>query len=157
MYLAALGLALSFGFVVLFGAPYLPTKKQQVLTALDLLNLKPGQRLLELGAGDGKVTMEALRRGIDVTAIELNPILCIIIWLRSWRFRHHVTIKCGNFWHTSWGEYDAIYTFLLEKYMSRLDKKIIQENKKVMLATFAFQIPDKAPIDEKNGVYLYRY
>lgn len=157
MYLAALGLVLSFGFVVLFGAPYLPTKKQQVLAALDLLNLKPGQRLLELGAGDGKVTMEALRRGINVTAIELNPILCIVIWLRSWRFRHHITIKCGNFWHNSWGDYDAIYTFLLEKYMSRLDKKIIQENKKVMLATFAFQIPGKAPIDEKNGVYLYRY
>ena len=46
-------LVISFGFVVFVGPPYLPTLDKQVRTALDLLDLKKGQTLLELGCGDG--------------------------------------------------------------------------------------------------------
>lgn len=146
-----------FGFVVLFGAPYLPTTKKQIDTALELLDLKKGQRLLELGAGDGSVSLAALRRGLKVTAIELNPILCLIIYLRTYRYRSNILIVWGSFWQVKWGEYDGIYTFLLDKYMERLDKKIIQENKSVKFASFAFRIPDKQIEAEKDGVFLYSY
>ncbi len=37
-----------FGFVVAFGAPYLPTLGKQQQQALELLGLKPGQTMLEL-------------------------------------------------------------------------------------------------------------
>jgi hypothetical protein len=48
-----------FAGVLTVGAPYLPTLKQQVVTALELAQLKPGQSLLELGCGDGKVVLAA--------------------------------------------------------------------------------------------------
>lgn len=146
-----------FGFVVLFGAPYLPTTKKQIDTALELLDLKKGQRLLELGAGDGSVALEALRRGLKVTAIELNPILCLIIYLRTYRYRSNILIIWGSFWQVKWGDYDGIYAFLLDKFMERLDKKIIQENKSVKFASFAFRIPDKQIEAERDGVFLYSY
>lgn len=155
--LIAIIIILLFGFVVFFGAPYLPTTQKQVSAALDLLNLQKGQILLELGAGDGKVSIEALKRGYRVTAIELNPLLCIVIFFRTLRYRSSITIKCGNFWHVSWGDYDGIYTFLLDKYMKRLDTYIIRQNKRVMLASFAFKIPQKQILAEKDGIYLYNY
>ena len=49
----------SFAAVLLVGAPYLPTLRPQVLTGLDLLHLKKGQTMLELGCGDGRVLLEA--------------------------------------------------------------------------------------------------
>jgi hypothetical protein len=155
--LTAVGLTLVFAFVILFGAPYLPTLSKQAHTALELLDLKNGQVLLELGAGDGSVALLALRRGLKVTAIELNPLLCVVIWLRTWRYRREITIKCANFWTTDWGRYDGIYVFLLDKFMKRLDKKIIQTRQTIPLASYTFTIPGKKADDNRDGVYLYRY
>jgi SAM-dependent methyltransferase len=45
-----------------------------VLTVdFDRLSVNPGDRLLDLGAGQGRHTFEALRRGAEVTAVDLNP------------------------------------------------------------------------------------
>ncbi len=149
---------LLFGFVVIFGAPYLPTLKPQSQAALDMLGLKPGQTLLELGAGDGSVVVAAAERGLKVVAYELNPALVLVAKIRTWRHKN-VKIIWGNYWNTSWPEAEGIYVFLLDKYMKKLDKKIIQTypRKKIKLASHAFQIPGKNAIKTKNGVFLYHY
>lgn len=151
-------LVISFGGVLLFGAPYLPTLSPQVAIALDLAKLKPGERLLELGCGDGKILIAAAQRGFQVTGYELNPLLAAVCWLRTRRYRRQVTVKCGDFWRMQWPPADAIFTFLLPRYMNKLDKKIIQYNHKpVKLVSFAFTIPEKAPVVSKSGVHVYQY
>lgn len=95
-------LAVCFGGVVFFGAPYLPTLSPQVKAALDLAGLKKGDHLLELGCGDGKVVLAAARRGINVIGYELNPILAAVAWLRTWRYRKNVRIVWGDFWNKVW-------------------------------------------------------
>lgn len=150
----------SFSFVVFVGPPYLPTLAPQVKSALDMLKLKPGQTMLELGCGDGKVLVAAAQRGWKVTGIELNPILVLVCKLRTWRYRHLVTVRWGNYWDTKlWGEADAIFGFVLPKYMSKLDKIIEswRSGGEVTLASFAFKIPDKAIAQEDRGVFLYEY
>jgi len=157
IFLVLFTVVLLFSFVILFGAPYLPTTKVQVSAALDLLGLKKDQTLLELGAGDGSVSLAALRCGLKVTAIELNPILCVVIFFRTFSYRSKITITCGNFWRVEWGSYDGVYVFLLDKYMKRLDNKLIHEHFVGKLASFAFQIPSKKHALEKSGIYLYKY
>lgn len=158
-FLVVLGIIiLLFGFVVLFGAPYVPTLNLQVKTALKLANLKPGQHLLELGCGDGKVLVAAAKQGVRVTGYELNPILVIISWLRTVRYRKLVRVVWGNFWQVRLPKSDAIFVFLLPKYMDRLDKKITQQSSKpVKLVSFAFEIRGKVVDAQQDGVYLYRY
>jgi SAM-dependent methyltransferase len=147
-----------FSAVVLFGAPYVPTLKPQVKTALDLANLTPGQTLLELGCGDGKVLIAAAKQGINVVGYELNPLLAALAWLRTRRYHRQVKIIWGDFWHKPWPPAEAMFTFLLPKYMEKLNKKVIQyEHKPVKLVSFAFKIPNRQPDAEKNGVYLYTY
>jgi len=150
-------LVICFGFVVLFGAPYLPTHSKQIDIALDLLNLKKGQTLLELGAGDGKVALRALSRGLHVVAIEFNPLLCIIIWLRTRKYRGKIKIMCGNFWALRWPDADGIYVFLLDRYMKKLDTRITMRYKSIKLASYVFQVPEKAIKAQKDGVFLYNY
>lgn len=150
-----------FGFVLLRGAPYLPTLSKQVKTALDLIDLKPGQTLLELGCGDGKVLVAAAERGWNVVGYELNPILALIAWLRTRKYRGRVRVVCGDFWRAKWPPADAIFVFLLDSFMQKLDTKIVQSYPKpvkpVKLVSFAFQIPDREPKTQKNGLYLYEY
>ncbi len=155
------GLVLIFGFVVLFGAPYLPTKRRQIELALDMLNAKKGQSLLELGAGDGRMVLAAAKRGLQVTAYELNPLLCLVIAIRAWRYRRQVKVICGNYWYTDWPKSDYIFVFLLDRYMSRLDKKVIQKRNQwrapIKLASFVFRIPGRQAAAEKEAVYIYDY
>lgn len=147
-----------FGGVVLFGAPYLPTLGPQVRAALELVDLRAGDTLLELGCGDGRVLVAAAKQGLNVVGYELNPLLVITAWFRTRRYRKQVRIIWGNFWQKPWPPVDAIFVFLLPKYMPKLNTKVIQYPKKpVKLASFAFIIPGVKPIRQKDGVYLYTY
>jgi 16S rRNA A1518/A1519 N6-dimethyltransferase RsmA/KsgA/DIM1 with predicted DNA glycosylase/AP lyase activity len=156
--LAVLVLVLAFGLVVLFGAPYLPTLKPQTQAALDLIDLKPGQTLLELGSGDGRVVVAAAKRGLNVVGYELNPFLAAYSWLITRRYHQQVRIVCGNYWTKDWPPADGIFVFLLNRYMPRLDQKIVSEvNRPVKLVSFAFKIPGRTVDRQAKGVYLYRY
>ena len=157
--LAALVVAVLFGFVLMFGAPYLPTLSPQIKTALDLVDLQPGQHLIELGCGDGKVLIDAAERGARVTGYELNPLLAFIAWARTRRFKNNVKVVWGNFWRRRLPLTDVVFVFLLPKYMPKLDKKITQEysGSNVKLVSIAFKIQYKKPKKIENGVFLYEY
>lgn len=147
-----------FVFVIAFGAPFLPTLKSQVTKALDLVDLKPGQTLLELGSGDGRILIEAAKRGINSVGYELNPLLVVYSWLITWRYRKQIKIVWGNYWRKKLLPADGIFVFLLQPYMEKLDTKIAQESKKpVKLVSFVFYIPNKKPTKKKDGLLLYRY
>lgn len=147
---------LAFGFVLLFGAPYLPTLSRQQEAAFDLLDLKPGQTLLELGSGDGRMLVAAAKRGIKVVGYELNPILVLYSWLITRRYGDLVTIKMANFWRAKLPECDGIYVFLLDRFMAKLHKKIVQEiSIPVKVVSFAFEVPGVKHVTEKSGLYLY--
>lgn len=156
--LAVIIVVLAFGIVLFVGPPYVPTLGKQVQTALDLLDLKPGQTLLELGSGDGKVARAAAQRGLHVVGVELNPFLVIVARIRCWRYRSQVKIVWDDMWKARWPQADGIFTFLLQRQMVRLDKRItIWHTKPVKLASFAFFIPDKPPVSKFNGIFLYEY
>ncbi|HVS58262.1 MAG TPA: methyltransferase domain-containing protein [Candidatus Saccharimonadales bacterium] len=151
-------LILCFGFVLLFGAPYLPTLGKQVKVAIELMDLKPGQTLLELGCGDGKVLRAAAKQGWNAVGYELNPLLAAVAWLRTLRYRKQVKIVWGDFWRKDWPPCDGIFTFALPRFMPKLDKKIAQSTEHpVKLVSFAFTVPSKRPMASREGVYLYEY
>lgn len=147
-----------FVFVLLFGPPFLPTLRPQITIALDLLDLRPGQTMLELGCGDGRVLVAAAKRGLNVVGYELNPILVVVAWLATWRYRRQVRLVWGDFWRISWPEADGIFGFVLPRCMSKLHKKIMQySHRPLRVASFAFVIPEKKPQATEKGVYLYEY
>lgn len=156
--LAVIFLVLIFGLVVFIGPPYVPTLRRQVDAALDMLDLKEGQTLLELGSGDGRVMLAAAKRGLKVVGIEINPVLAALSWLITFRYRKQVRIIWGTYWGAPWPRADAVFTFMLPKYMSRLDRRMEQwRPERVLLASFAFAIPGKEPVEIRNGIYLYEY
>jgi len=148
----------AFTFVIIFGAPFLPTLKQQVPKALDLIDLQAGQTLLELGSGDGRILIAAVERELKVVGYELNPFLVLYSWLRTRKYGSQVKVVWGNFWHKKLPPTDGIFVFLLQPYMHKLDIKIMQEcSKPVKLVSFAFTIPDKKPTKKRGGLYRYDY
>ncbi len=143
--------------IVLVGAPYVPSKRLHIQAGLDLLNLKKGQTLVELGSGDGRVLREASKRGIKSVGYELNPILYVISWVLCWKHRSNVTIKLRNYWLSDLSSADGVFVFLAGTYMNRLDRKMLKSGKGVKLVSVGFKIPGKRPLKTRSAVHLYQY
>ncbi len=163
MWLLLFGIVvLLFGFVLLFGAPYLPTQRKQAQTALDLLDLQPGQTLYELGCGDGRVLRQAAERDLRAVGYELNPILVLVARVYTWRYRKSVKIVWGNFWRADLSAADGVFVFLLDRYMQQFDDKLKQrstlsDSKTLPVVSYAFKVPGKKPKRARNGLFLYMY
>ena len=151
-------LILVVGLGALFGPPYVPTLRLNMMTALDLLDLKEGQTLLDLGSGDGRVLLAAAQRGWNAVGIEVSPILVIISKIRTWKYRKQVRIIWGNYFFTKWPECDAIFSFMIQYQMKRLDERIEEwHTKPIKFASFAFEVPGKHAIAQRGGIFLYQY
>ncbi len=151
-------IVLLFGFVLLFGAPYLPTRRRQAQAALDLLELKKGQTLYELGCGDGRVLRQAAQRGLYAVGYELNPILVIAARCHTWRYHKRVKVVWGNFWYADLKKADGVFVFLLDRFMARLDQKLAEEiDKPIRVVSYAFKIPNRTHKVEREGMFLYEY
>ena len=159
MWLLACMLVLPFGYVLIFGAPYLPTRKKQANQALDLLKLQKGDVFVDLGSGDGAVLIEAAQRGMVCYGYELNPLVYLVSKLRTLRYRRQIKIYCRDFWQTPLPE-DAkgVFVFLLDPFMERLDNKLSSEmSHGGQLVSYTFKIPNKKAVKSKNAMYLYKY
>ncbi len=151
-------LVLPFGFVLLYGAPYLPTRQKQAKEALDLLSLKEGDIFVDLGSGDGAVLIEAARRGLICYGYELNPIVWLVSKIRTLKFGNQIHIYCRNFWKEPLPKNTkGVFVFLLDKYMPRLDAKLSSELKEGMVVSYTFAVPGKDPVKNDRALYLYKY
>src|SRR5690606_29473813 len=112
---------------------------------------------------DSRIQVEAAKRGIYSIGYELNPLLVVWARLRTWKYRAFVTVRWRNFWQVPLPVTDGVYVFLLDKYMDKLHTKIEHDmtlwtgKKQLNLVSFAFVLPDKKPVKEQNGLFLYRY
>lgn len=147
-----------FAMVIFFGAPYVPTLKQQQKEALDLLDLKTGQSLLELGSGDGRFLRATAKRGIKAIGYELNPILYLISLIATYQYRHLIKVHLANYWMAGWPKTDGMYVFLTQNHMAKLNKKVIQMNAHdIKVVSYAAQIPGRKAVKRQGAMFLYKY
>lgn len=140
------------------GAPYLPTLKKHRRQALDLLDLKPGQTLIDLGSGDGSVLAEAAERGIYAVGYEINPLLVAVARLKLRRHKKLTKVVWGNFWRKKWPPADGVFVFLTGKYMDKLDEQMQQRFAgDVKLVTYGFQLKSREPAKKAGAFFLYKY
>ena len=159
IWFALAAFALTFGSVLLFGAPYLPTMRRQREAALDLLDLKPGQVFYDLGCGDGRLLRAAAKCGLRAIGYELNPFLALVAWLSTRRYGSLVSVRWANFWRADISDADGVFVFLITPFMTKLDDFMRSQKftNQVKLASYAFQIPGRKPAKKSNGVFLYNF
>lgn len=145
------------------GAPLVPTKPTVAKRMIDLLALKPGQKLFDLGSGDGRLLILASKKGIKATGIEINPYVWllsqIVVFLSG--TSSLVKIILGNYWNTKLVDVDGIVVYGLPSIMGKLSKKLKTELKPgTKIISNSFQIPNlkflKEAVVSGTRIYLYR-
>ena len=149
-----------FFLTVLRGAPYVPTHRRKVEVALDLLKLQANDLMIDLGSGDGNVLKAAAKRGYQALGYEINPLLCMITWLRCLPQRSLVTVRWRDFWLSEVPPTaKGMFVFLVGPYMAQLGRKLeavmSQRKRPLRVVSYGYAIPGFTPKDFKNGLYLY--
>lgn len=151
------GVVLMFGLGAWLGAPFLPIRRVDTESILDLAGLKSGESLLDLGSGTGSLLRAGAKRGARCYGYEINPLLYLYSLVACYPYRREVRITFGNYWQTAWPETDVIYTFLIMRYMPKLSKRLDQIQRPTRFVSYVFPLPDRTPVHHNQNSYLYNY
>jgi SAM-dependent methyltransferase len=153
-------LVLAFGFVVFFGAPYVPSHRSDLDDAFDTLyKVTSRDLLLDLGSGDGIVLRAAARRGASAVGFELNPLLVAVSRLLSRRYPK-VTVRPANMWREHFPERTTlVYAFAVHRDVQKLADKLQHEANRLQrplhFISYGFEVPTLGKFKKTGAHFLY--
>ncbi len=168
-------LQLSFAIFIFYlciafvtGAPFVPSTNPTAQAMIKLAGIKPGMKVYDLGAGDGKLLFLAAREGATAIGLEINPLLVLWVWIKIWIKRvfsksfnpaDGVTVRWKNFWKADLSDADVVFVYLLPWRMERLAAKLKKECKPgTLIVSNSFIFPKWKIVrqDKTNHVYVFR-
>jgi hypothetical protein len=144
-----------------WGAPWIISDNEAIDRMLELADLKEGDIVVDLGAGDGRVMIRAVQN-YEVTAIgfEIDPIRCwlarFFIWRRGLRKKASVVWK--DIFQADFSMADAVLVYLTRESNKRLRPIFeVQLKPGTMVVSNAFAVPGWTPvkIDNVNLIFVY--
>ena len=118
-------------YIGITSAPFAASRKKIIRRALRLAKLKPNEKFYDLGSGDGRVLIVADKEfNALATGFELSwqwyLISKIKIFLSG---ATHARVFCKDFRTTTLRDADVIFSWLTQKAMEPLEKKLAEELK----------------------------
>ncbi len=124
---------------------------------MKLLDPKKGEKIVDLGSGDGKLLFEIANRGGRAYGYEINPIAYLISLFRTkiGGFKN-VKVYYGNFMNADLSKYDAVVIYGISTIMPRIERKLKSELKPgTRVVSNFFQFPNLKPVKKGGDVLLY--
>ncbi|MCX6764474.1 MAG: methyltransferase domain-containing protein [Candidatus Nealsonbacteria bacterium] len=168
-------ISLSFLFLILFfitilflralipflfwGALYAPTKEEKVKKMIELLNIKKGEKALDIGAGDGRLVIALASAGALATGFEISPFLVKLAQknIKKAGLEGKAFVYRKNFWKEDFSQYDAVTVYGIGYIMKSLEKKLKKELKQeARIVSNNFHFPTWEPIKKENNIFLYK-
>lgn len=156
---AIIGCALTL-YLLSQGAPYVPTRRKDALTALKIMGLPKGATIVDVGAGDGAVVKIAAEQGYDAVGIELNPILWLVAKMRTRRYRKQVRIVLGNAWRWELPpETKGVFLFTAGPFAARMQAWLRAEQerleKPLTVVSLGFPLPNETAVAQDGACIKY--
>ena len=142
--------------------PFVPTPERTIREMLTLAKLKPGETLVDLGSGDGRiVVIGAKNYAAHAIGVEKNFLLAFFS-------RLHIAMKGvsrsariirNDIFSIPLSQADVVTLYLLPAVNKKLEHKLKTELRKgSRVVSRSFPLPHWKPdiIDERNHIYLYR-
>ncbi len=150
----------------IIGAPWIPSTRAEVRRMLTLAHVQPGERVYDLGSGDGRVLI-AVAREFDAEAIGVEADLLRWLWTQA-RVRllnlrgpltGHVRVIWGNLFEADLRTADVVIVYLRQDTNTRLMHKLWRELRpgaRVISNTYIFPGREAARVDTEGApIYCY--
>ena len=127
--LAIFALVFLFLFPIWRGAAWVPSPPSTAVRMAVLSGAAPGQRVADLGSGDGRVLIALARRGAEAHGYEVNPLLVLLSRraIRRSGLGGRAFVHWKSFWRADLSPFDAITLFQGSFVMRKLERKVGQE------------------------------
>ncbi len=154
-----IGIIVLLAYSMLFGGPYAPVGEHKIEAMMKLLNVKKGERAVDLGAGDGRIVVELARRGAEAHGYEINPVLVFIgrkkikeAGLQGKAFMHMT-----DMWQVDLSKFSIVTVYLTAHVQPRLEKKFEKELQPgTRVVENYFKVPNWKPVKKLDTVYLFK-
>jgi precorrin-6B methylase 2 len=143
---------------LLLDIPYVPSAEERCKIMFALAEVKPGEKTIDLGSGDGRVVIGMARRGAEAYGVEIEPKRVKLGQnnLKKTNLEARAQIFHASFWDLDLSEFDVITLYGISSIMKRLEKKLQKELKPgARVVSNYFTFPNWKPAVEENHVYLY--
>ena len=154
-------LLFSFAYAGWRAAPWVPMWKNDLARFLELAEIKPGQKVYDLGCGDGRLICAAAQAGAQAVGLEISLFPYILAHLRILFSKSPARVKFKDFWNFNLGEADIIYFFLTQPVLLKMRAKLEKELKPgARVICYVWAIPGWQPIkisQTKNRPKMYLY
>lgn len=163
MFILALFLlaALWIFWPLVIGAQWIPTPRKVVREMLGFAGVGPGDTVIDLGSGDGRIIlMAASEFGADAVGIEADPLRVLItrFRIRSKGLEDGVEVVWGNFFGEDLGAASVVTVYQSTTINRRLREKLRGElgpGARVVSYSFLVEGWEPVKVDEETGLYLY--
>jgi len=125
--------------------PYVPTPPEVVEGMLDMAALKAGERLIDLGSGDGRIPRAAARRGASALGVEIDSDLVARARMltRLEGLEERARFVRDDLFTVSLRDVDVVTLYLLPALNERLKPKLLNEMKAgARVVSHAFDMGD---------------
>ena len=154
----------TFAYAGLRGAPWVPTRGHDLERFLKLADIKPGQKVYDLGCGDGRIVCAAAKAGAQAQGFEISLLPYFFAKIRSLFCPSggSCKIRYRDFWNVNLGDADVVYFFLMQKCYPKLKEKLERELKPgTKVIAYVWPIAGWTPVavDTAKGyppMYLYK-
>lgn len=140
--------------------PYFETTRYRVETIVELAKIAPGEKVADLGTGDGRIAIALAKKGAIVTAYEVEEAYVhrAKLEIEKENLIRAIEVKQKNFWDESLAEFSVITIYPMPDIMGTLEEKLKKELKKgARVLTNYYEFPNVASRQNKNGIYLYTF
>ncbi len=141
---------------------FVPTPHSKVETMLNLVNLMPGDYLIDLGCGDGRIVIEAAKRGAFAHGIDLDPLRIDESWenAKNADVLEKVSFEENNIFNVELSQATIISTYLLDEINEALIPKFFKELQPgTRIVSYSFRMgewePDVVVGDDCQKIYLW--
>ncbi|HVS79625.1 MAG TPA: hypothetical protein VHF05_01470 [Candidatus Paceibacterota bacterium] len=111
------------------GAPYLPTNDATLERMMRAARISPGERMADLGSGDGRLVIAAALAGAEAEGYEINPLL-VFLSKRAIAKRglsERARIRRTSFWKADFRNCEVVTIFGVPSIMPKLEQKLLAE------------------------------
>ncbi|MEK7672599.1 MAG: hypothetical protein AAB373_01815 [Patescibacteria group bacterium] len=157
-------MAISFSIAIFGGGPFIPTPIRAVHKVLKAAGIKKGDRVYDIGAGDGRfIHFAAKDYGAKSTGFEMDPFVYFLAKLRQWFWGWKGTMIRSNFQRHNFKDADVIVCYMMPNTLAQYQKKFDKELRKgTKFVSYGFHVGTwtplkKIPRDDKVGtIWIYK-
>lgn len=150
--------ALIFIYKTKTGSPYLPSGDEEIIRTLR--GMKKGSVVADLGCGDGRLLIEAVKAGAkEAHGWEIEPAVYVkaLQNVRQAGLQGKVFIHFGDMWRAPLGRFDVVFIYQLERYAKRFVKKFRKEmSPEAVVVANTYPLRELKPFKTDGKLYFYR-